>query len=42
MTRATVTKETNDCTSIVSSTQRDRGRMSVGLKAVALMNDRQR
>ena len=39
MTRATVTSETSDCASMVSLAHRDSGITSVGLKAVALVND---
>ena len=40
MTSATVLKETIDWSIIVSLAHRARGRTSVGLKAVALVNDR--
>jgi hypothetical protein len=39
MTSAIVTTETNDWDIIMSFAQRDRGITSVGLKAVALVND---
>jgi hypothetical protein len=39
-TSATVTSETHDCASIAIFAHRDSGRVSVGLKAVALVNDR--
>ena len=39
MTSATVTTEIDDCTSIVSFVQRVMGIVSVGLNAVAFVND---
>ncbi len=42
MTRATVTRETRDWASMVSFAQRVSGMVSVGLNAVALVNDRYR
>jgi hypothetical protein len=41
-TRTTVTSDTADCSSMVIFAQRDSGITSVGLKAVALVNDRYR
>lgn len=40
MTRATVTRDTADCSIMAIFAQRDSGITSVGLKAVALVNDR--
>ena len=42
MTNATVTTEMVACTIITSFAQRDSGTTSVGLNAVALVNDRYR
>ena len=42
ITNATVTRETNDWASMVSFAHRDSGSTSVGLNAVALVNDRYR
>ena len=42
MTRATVASDTSDWTSIAIFAHRDSGITSVGLKAVALVNDRYR
>lgn len=40
MTRARVASETRDCPSMVSFAHRESGMTSVGLKAVALVNER--